>query len=116
LGLPIAIAVFLHGQRIFHVGMEGSSAENDEWIERKRRTVEATGKSSLDARKSLVKSGQDDEVLPLTDGLFAFCGGGIPLITEQGPVGVAIVSGLPHLEDHSFVNQAIVAAIRAHDV
>lgn len=116
LRLPIAIAVFLHGQRIFHVGLEGSSAENDDWIERKRRTVEATGKSSLDARESLVKSGQDEETLPLTDGLFAYCGGGIPLITERGPVGVAIVSGLPHLEDHSFVSQAIVAVTKAHHV
>ena len=38
---------------------------------------------------------------------FAFCGGGFPLVVNGQFRGAAIVSGLPHLDDHRCLTQAI---------
>lgn len=113
--LPIAIAVFFDGQRIFHVGLEGSSSENDHWIEMKRRTVEATGTSSLAVRQNIIRSGISEDKCPMSDGVFAMCGGGYPLVDSSGMRGIAIVSGLPHLDDHALVQEAILSIIREDD-
>lgn len=106
-GLPIATAVFLDDQRVFHLALDGTSAENDIWIERKRRTVDLTKLSSLEYRESLLTTEITDSVLPLTDGILAFCGGGYPLFDSTGYRGVAIVSGLPHIVDDEVVSQAV---------
>lgn len=105
--LPIAVAVFFDGQRIFHIGLPGSSIENDAWIEMKRRTVELTGESSLAWRQKMVQSGIDDDELPFSDGVVAMCGGGFPLRDQSGLRGVVIVSGLPHEDDHDLVVTAV---------
>lgn len=105
--LAMAIAVFLDDQRVFQYALEGTSAENDLWIERKRRTVELTKLSSLGYRKVILSSGISDSDLPLTDGVLAFCGGGYPLLDSSGYRGVAVVSGLPHLVDDEIVSKAV---------
>jgi uncharacterized protein (UPF0303 family) len=105
--LPMAIAVILDNQRVFHFALEGTSAENDLWIERKRRTVELTKLSSLEYRESILQTGVEDSEVPLTDGVMAFCGGGYPLFDETGFRGVVIVSGLPHLQDDEIVAKAV---------
>jgi len=107
--LTLAVAVFLDDQRVYHYALEGTSSENDLWIDRKRRTVDLTKMSSLDYRRSILASGISDEMLPLTDGLIAICGGGEPLIDRTGYRGVAIVSGLPHLDDAEMVHAAVLA-------
>ena len=108
--LPMAIAVILDGQRVFQYALSGTSAENDLWIERKRRTVELTKLSSLEYRQTLLRSGINDSELPLTDDVMAFCGGGYPLFDSSGYRGVAIVSGLPHLKDDEVVSMAVEIA------
>lgn len=112
--LPIACAVFFDGQRVFHIGLPGSSAENDEWIEMKRHTVNITRNSSLALRYQLQSAGGVGEELPYSNGLFAMCGGGYPLNDSTGYRGVAIVSGLPHLDDHDLVVEAISRVVEAH--
>ena len=108
--LPMAIAVILDGQRVFQFALSGTSAENDLWIERKRRTVELTKLSSLEYRETLLRAGINNSELPLTDGVMAFCGGGYPLFDSSGYRGVAIVSGLPHLKDDEVVSRAVEIA------
>ncbi len=107
--LTLAVAVFLDDQRVYHYALEGTSSENDLWFDRKRRTVDLTKMSSLDYRRSILASGISEEMLPLTDGLIAICGGGEPLIDHTGYRGVAIVSGLPHLDDAEMVHAAVLA-------
>src|SRR5690606_5965217 len=45
--LPIAIDVTRGTQVVFHAAMEGTSADNDDWIRRKTRTVQRFGEPSL---------------------------------------------------------------------
>ena len=37
----------------------------------------------------------------------AFCGGGFPIVVDGVLRGVAIVSGLPHVEDHALLVQVL---------
>lgn len=114
--LLIACAVFFDSQRVFHIGLPGSSAENDQWIEMKRHTVDITHNSSLALRRQLQSVEGVGEELPYANGLFAMCGGGYPLNDSTGDRGVAIVSGLPHLDDHDLVVEAIAKVVEAHNV
>jgi uncharacterized protein (UPF0303 family) len=45
--LVVATAMFLNGQRVFQMALDGTSTENDLWISYKVNTVELTGHSSL---------------------------------------------------------------------
>ncbi len=38
-GLAITVGITRAGQRLFHFAAEGTSQDNDEWLERKVRTV-----------------------------------------------------------------------------
>ena len=44
--LPIVIDIRYGGQQLFHAALAGSSADNDGWVERKRRVAERYGHSS----------------------------------------------------------------------
>ena len=46
--LPVAIAIWLGEQRVFHSAQAGSSADNDRWVERKARIVRHFGRSSAE--------------------------------------------------------------------
>ncbi len=107
--LAIAIALFFSGQRIYQVGLPGSSSLNDEWITRKANTVTLTHHSSLSLRRRLEGLGIQEDQLGFNAGHLAVCGGGFPLYTDGLPVGIAIVSGLPHEEDHKFIVESLVA-------
>ncbi len=105
--LEIAISVFFNGQRMYQVGLPGSSSENDEWIARKVNTVELTKHSSLALRRRIDELNIQEEELGFNSGYLAVCGGGYPLYSEGVLVGTAIVSGLPHEEDHRFVVESL---------
>ncbi|MFZ4616903.1 MAG: heme-degrading domain-containing protein [Rectinemataceae bacterium] len=110
--LPIAIDVSLNGQTIFHVGLPGSSPDNDQWLLRKSRIVQRFHQSSLLFATQLRMKGR---TLPGDHGLslaeYAPSGGAVPLrIRNVGVVGSISVSGLKDSEDHRLV----VEAIRRH--
>ena len=46
-GAPVAIDIRSASQQLFHCALPGSSADNDAWIDRKRRVVERYGASSF---------------------------------------------------------------------
>ena len=46
----MAIDVTRHGHQLFHTALEGSSPDNDRWVERKARVVDRFGHSSLYVR------------------------------------------------------------------
>ena len=101
--LPLVVAVFFNGQRIFQKGIDGSSAENDLWVQRKLNTVELTGHSSLALREKIELLNIQESDLGFRTSDLAVCGGGFPLFNASGLVGVLIVSGLPHLDDHDLI-------------
>ena len=45
--LPVVVSITRGGQRLFHAALEGTSPDNDDWVERKSRVVLRFGHSSL---------------------------------------------------------------------
>jgi uncharacterized protein (UPF0303 family) len=110
--LPIALEIRRSGRVLFRAALPGSAPDNDDWIARKARLVERFGHGSLYCRVLHEAQGTtffEKTGLPERD--YAPHGGAVPLVVAgTGPVGVAIVSGLPQLDDHDLV----VACIREH--
>lgn len=108
--LPVAIAIMLGDQRVFHAGLAGSSADNDGWLERKFAVVRRYGHSSLAVGVEFRSRGVDFDVdsrLDLTR--FAAHGGAFPLFVRGSIVGMVGVSGLPQLDDHALVVESLGA-------
>ena len=100
--LPIAIEVRLKEWTVFHVSLPGSSQENDSWINRKARSVMATGHSTMYEYVLAEEQGIDwYAVKALPEETHANHGGGLALnVRGLGLVGILLISGLPQVEDH----------------
>lgn len=106
--LPIAIAVVFGDQRVFHAGMPGASADNDDWLERKFRVVRRYGESSLVIGTLFRSRGTTFELSSRLDsGVFAAHGGAVPIFVRGSLVGAAGVSGLAQIDDHELVLSAL---------
>lgn len=110
--LPIAIDVERCGQRVFHAAMPGSAPDNAHWIERKKRLVNRTFRSSYSTGLRLrMEQRTLAEKLYLDEKDYAPHGGCLPLVVDRvGFVGTVTVSGLPQRDDH----QLVVEALREH--
>ncbi|MFD7899198.1 heme-degrading domain-containing protein [Streptomyces sp. NPDC059479] len=106
---PVAIDIRRGAQQLFHCALPGSSADNDAWIDRKRRVVERYGASSfLVGTRFRAKGSTFEESSRLDPDLYAAHGGSFPLAVEgAGIVGTVTVSGLPQAEDHAMVVEAL---------
>ena len=99
---PVAVRVVLEGLIVYQSFPKDTTAENGAWMDRKYATVMHTHTSSLRAAVERELFGcteawqQDEEA-------HAFCGGAFPIVVNGAFTGVAIVSGLPHLEDHDLL-------------
>lgn len=106
---PVAIEVFAFGQPLFLSALPGSSADNLEWMKRKRNTVLRLAHSSLYAGINYEQTGARMEHHPFIDQA-EYCdhGGSFPLLTQSGAVfGAVSVSGLPSEDDHALVIHGI---------
>jgi len=108
-GLRITVSVTKVGQRVFHFAAEGTTPDNDEWIERKVRTVYRFRHSSFAMGRRLAAeniSGADK--YSLDDRQYSFHGGAFPLIVKgTGVVGTVAVSGLKQDQDHALCVEAV---------
>jgi uncharacterized protein (UPF0303 family) len=106
---PVIVQVRIGEQIIFHSALTGSSSENDWWINRKYRVVEKFKHSSMYVRVSFEEKNQTfEEDSGLDNELYAAHGGGFPItVSGSGIVGVALVSGLPQVEDHKMIIQGL---------
>jgi uncharacterized protein (UPF0303 family) len=111
--LPIAIDIRRGDRQLFHASMPGASADNDQWIVRKVRTVNRFGHSSFYMGNLLKSSGKSlSERFFLSETEFAAHGGCFPLIVRgSGMVGTVAVSGLPQEEDHRLVVECLGAIL-----
>jgi len=100
--LPIAIEVRMKEWVVFHASLPGSTPDNDSWIVRKARVVNATGNSTMYERVLSEEQGIDwYAVKGLPEETHAIHGGGLALnVVGLGLTGILIVSGLPQVEDH----------------
>lgn len=106
---PVAITV-AHGlDLVFSVLMPGATMDNSDWAKRKRAVAHRFHRSSLSIRLEAEKHGfdfNDRFRLPAAD--FVASGGGVPLILRNGTlIGTAGVSGLPDVDDHRLVVDAL---------
>lgn len=107
--LSIAVDVERSGQRLFHFAAEGTSPDNDAWIERKKALVRRVFRSSysvgleLRAKEKTIEEGMD-----LRAAEFAAHGGCFPIVVKGvGFVGTVTVSGLLQKDDHDLVVESI---------
>jgi uncharacterized protein (UPF0303 family) len=109
--LPVTIDVRKGDQQVFHAAREGTTSDNDSWVERKVRVVYRFGASSYLVGQRAKAKGQDfnaQHQLPLQE--YAAHGGAVPVRVEGvGIVGVVTVSGLAQGDDHALVVEALRA-------
>jgi uncharacterized protein (UPF0303 family) len=108
-GLAVTIDIRRNGHQLFHAALPGTSADNDEWILRKVRTVDRYGHSSYLLGLRAVAKGTTFEASSRLDAdTYAAHGGCFPInVAGTGPVGTVTVSGLPQAEDHELVVAAL---------
>ena len=105
---PAAMRVVLGGHTVFSFHMDGTSLNNDWWMDKKLNTCRVTGVSSI---RSLVEVA--DGLRPLepefeNDGDYALCGGCFPLRNAAGKLlGWVLASGLPLECDHQLIADSL---------
>ncbi|MFC3502799.1 heme-degrading domain-containing protein [Micromonospora krabiensis] len=107
--LSVTVDIRLGDHQLFHCALPGTTADNDDWIERKIRVVRRFGHSSYLVGQSYRDRGTTFEQQPHLDpARYAAHGGCFPIILRgTGPVGTVTVSGLPQLDDHRLVVEAL---------
>ena len=113
--LPVTIEVRKGDRVVFRAARNGTSATNDQYVRGKARMVERFGHSSLLERLRYEAEGTTFEAATgLTFPDYAPHAGGFPLVVEgTGVAGVAIVSGLPQLQDHALIVECLTAFVAA---
>jgi uncharacterized protein (UPF0303 family) len=107
--LAIAIEISRNGQQLFFAALPGATPDNAEWIRRKRAVVQRFHHSSLYMSVEAEQKGRPFlQRFGLSEQDYAAAGGGFPIfVRDTGCVGAVVVSGLPQLEDHRLVTDAI---------
>jgi uncharacterized protein (UPF0303 family) len=108
---PLAVSVFLGDQHVFRYACPGTSAENDDWIERKRKTVYKFHEPSFLVGQRMISLGKEFHEETGLDQSFAAHGGGFPLFVGDTFVGAVVASGVPQQDDHAIVVESLRAAI-----
>lgn len=107
--LGVTVDITKGDQQVFHVALAGTTADNDDWVARKIRTVRRFEEPSFLVGRRHKLAGTDFAAatgLQLSD--FAAHGGSFPIvIRDAGLVGTVTVSGLPQADDHTLVVEAL---------
>lgn len=106
---PVSLEVHAFGQVLFMAALPGSSAENIEWMQRKRNTALRSAHSSMYIGMLNNSKGESMATQPYIDPFkYTDHGGSFPLLNESGAlIGAVSVSGLPSIEDHALAFWAI---------
>lgn len=112
---PVAVDIRRGGQQVFHAALPGSTPDNDAWIDRKRRVVERYGCSSLLVGSRFRAKGTTfEDSSRLDPDTYAAHGGAFPItVKDTGVIGTVVVSGLPQIEDHRLVVEALESFLKA---
>ncbi len=110
--LNIGIDIFICGKQVFHYLANGTIADNDNWLRRKRNTVLHFGHSTMFVfHKQKEKQSLLEEKYGLSLHDYTITPGGFPIqIKNTGVIGALCVSGLSAQEDH----ELCVLALRKH--
>jgi endoglucanase len=108
----VAVNITREGTMLFFYGMQGTNADNANWIRRKSNLVNRTGHASFYTHTEVKNNGGDYDALPGLDMRdYAAHGGSFPIVVKgAGRIGTITVTGLPGPDDHGLV----VAALKAY--
>lgn len=107
--LPVAIDIRRGDQQLFHHARPGTAPDNATWIERKVNVVRRFGHSSLLIGQRHRERGTTfEDATGLPRDTYAAHGGAFPVaVAGAGVVGTVTVSGLPQVDDHALVVEAL---------
>ncbi|NBZ86165.1 heme-degrading domain-containing protein [Stagnihabitans tardus] len=105
--LPVVIDIRDANRCFFHAALPGSAAQNDNWARRKSNLALYTGKASLVVKQVFAAKGRTLADEGLSEADHAMSGGAVPVKLGAAMVAVATVSGLPDVEDHRLVVEAL---------
>jgi len=106
---PIAIDITKGEQVLFHVALPGATPDNEHWIRAKQRTAARYEVPSLlVGLRARLKGGRIEDHAWFDQSRYAAHGGSFPVyVTGVGAVATVTVSGLPQVQDHDLVVQAL---------
>jgi uncharacterized protein (UPF0303 family) len=108
-GKSVAVEITVNGWQVFKFSMDGTTPENDRWMKRKRHMLEYMNKSTLLIQKLRESKGRDLSDIFLDPMEYTVSGGAFPINLRGRLIGSIIVSGLPDVEDHQTVVDALSA-------
>ena len=105
---PISIRIITGGQTTFSFLMEGTSTNNEWWMDKKLNASRLSGVSSILTLVEVAMGLRAMEPEYEKENDFALCGGCFPIKNRAGKViGYAQSSGMPHECDHQLIADAL---------
>ncbi|MDF0544306.1 heme-degrading domain-containing protein [Sphingobium sp. H39-3-25] len=105
---PIGISIFVGPTCLFSALLPGATNDNQEWIKRKAALAWRFQQSSYVIGLKFKAGDNLFERFGLDYRTYAAAGGAVPIKTQDsGMIGVVAVSGLPQLQDHEMVIEAL---------
>ena len=107
--LPVVVNIRTSDRTLFHAALPGATPDNDNWVRRKSNVVLRFHQSSLLYGQLLAAKGRViSEEWGLNPLDFAGHGGSFPIhVKKAGVVAAITVSGLPQVDDHRMVIEAL---------
>ncbi|MBB4063461.1 heme-degrading domain-containing protein [Gellertiella hungarica] len=112
--LGVVIDITLHSMPAFYAALPGTTADNANWVRRKRNLVLRFLRSSYAVGLQLQRQGVTvEQKWGLSPADFAPHGGSFPIhVRNTGVIGAITVSGLPQREDHALVVEALAIFLK----
>jgi uncharacterized protein (UPF0303 family) len=112
-GQAVAIDIQVNGQALFFTAMPGTTADNIDWIRRKRNVVQRFQRSSYAIGLDLsMRQTTLTEQVGVEARDYAPHGGCFPIkLKGSGCIGTITVSGLPQRADHGLVVEVLAVLL-----
>ena len=117
-GISVSVSIRrCSGAVVFQALMDGTTLDNCRWMDRKFQTVRHTEMSSLAWFMQLQEEGATMADKFLDENVYACAGGGFPVrVEDAGVIGVILVSGLNHVQDHDFIIRCLSKYLHMDEV
>lgn len=111
---PLSVEIVLGRRTVLLLAQDGTSLDNERFLDLKINTVLNCGHSSLWWFHHLRGTGRALADVGWADPRAVIdMGGGVPLFAQGQIVGALAVSGLPHEEDHALIMAAVSRVVEA---
>lgn len=113
-GIEMAVAIRkVNGNTIFAHYSAGTNLMNENWMNRKFKTVVMNEASSFKMWALNLKNNYPVESMGMDSKDYVLCGGGFPIKLKNGEmVAVVLASNLPHEKDHKFLVDGLATFLK----